>query len=110
MSNEKNLRASWDEFEAAFNCQLLYKVMKAMKRTEFYSFKQGDMSMVDFESYCIALYMFILGTQPSEEEKSRLLEKAMISKYHDQVPVQMRYTFREVVDSNMIAERNYLAS
>lgn len=43
------------------------------------------------------------------KEKCRIFEKGLIPKYHDLVSVQMRHTFKEVIDVTMIVEKNFIA-
>lgn len=38
-----------------------------------------------------------------------MFEEALIPTYRDLVCVQMRHTFKDAVDTTMIAERNFLA-
>lgn len=60
--------------------------------------------VVEFEWKLTALLTFIPRVQLLEEEKTRMFEEQLYPRYKDFMSVEMRHTFREVIDVDSIAE------
>lgn len=95
--DEKKFTTIWVEFELTFDHQFLYEGVKAKRRAKFYSLKQGDLLVVDFERKFTSLSTFIPRVHISKEEETRVFEERLLLRYRDLVVVQMRHFFKEVV-------------
>ena len=73
---------------------------------EFLTFRQGDMSVTEYERKFNMLASFATDLRLPESAKARLFEDKLNSKYKNLVSAQCLNTLREVVDSARIIERN----
>lgn len=76
--DEKKLIVTSAEFEAAFVRYLIFEVLKAMRRVEFYSLQQGDLLVVDFEQKFATLSTFFHTIQLLQEEKTHIFKNGCI--------------------------------
>ena len=95
---------TWDGFKAEFNRRFFPRAAHNVKKKEFDSLQQGDMTVTEYTSRYNALLRFGIGSLPTEEDRARKFEGGLRENIRSRVETYEHATVSQVQQTALVAE------